>query len=126
MNRVNQKHAVYQTTWLTATDCPSCGVIYGMDEAYLVRRREDGKVWYCPNGHSVYFTESDLDRARKRIAALETEGLDLLRKNKQLANDVLDKIQERKRLERRAKAGVCAFCHRTFQNVARHMQTKKH
>lgn len=54
--------------------CPTCSVRFGMTEEKhdLVKRL--GHSFYCPNGHSLSYRETELDRAQKRIASLENHA----------------------------------------------------
>ena len=60
--------------YLYITDCPTCGVVYAFSTDYEKRRREDGKSWSCPNGHSgIYFGESDAATERKARLTAERQ-----------------------------------------------------
>ena len=45
-------------------------------------------------------------------------------RTERLHGDLMDAAKEAKRLNRRAKAGVCSKCHRTFKQLSRHMKSK--
>ena len=57
--------------------CASCGVIYFFSEDWCKRATEEGKSWCCPNGHSQWFGESQLDKMRQERDRLKREKLDL-------------------------------------------------
>lgn len=109
--------------------CFECGVEFA--SPVLLKRRDDGKRFYCPNGHQQHFTETVETRLRRD---LESEK----RKREQAERDVewqrsqakTARAQETraknqlKRLKSRVEAGVCIHCNRTFQNLARHMESK--
>jgi chromosome segregation ATPase len=88
------------------------------------RRRQDGGHFFCPNGHSQHFTESEVARLSKkleeqmRVATKMAECARMAERSAQKAQ------AETKRLKRRISAGVCPCCNRTFQNLARHMKSK--
>jgi len=116
---------------LVEMTCPICGVHYGLERRYYDHRNNGatdarGKKlsWHCPNGHSLIFTESvaeKLRRERDRLAQRVAEKDDeIALQRKQL---IASKGQVT-RLQKRAKAGTCPCCNRTFSNMARHMQTK--
>ena len=119
------------TTALYVGDCPECGVIFGITTEMEARRRSDGATFYCPNGHSMSFGASEAARLKDEL------------KRKQSSLDWYSNANQRERAAReaaenslrttkghltraknRARAGLCQDCNRTFQNVARHMQTK--
>jgi hypothetical protein len=111
-------------TNFTSIQCCSCGCHFGLDEYMYKRRLEDKKDFYCPNGHPQSYTESEADQLRKERDRLK----------QQIAyKDDLVKAAERQvvaakgqitKLKKRAKAGVCPCCNRTFSNMAAHMKTK--
>lgn len=107
--------------------CGTCGIPFAAPDYFWEQRQRDGKTWYCPNGHQRMFTETDhsrLVKTKTEVARLENLLADEQRAVSHLVRRVADKDQEIKRMNRRAKAGVCQDCHRMFQNVARHMQIK--
>jgi hypothetical protein len=76
--------------------CPVCGVHYGIEEKFIKRKREKGDDWFCPNGHNLISKNLTIDRLEKDI----------------------------KKANRKAKAGVCPCCNRTFKQLADHMKVK--
>jgi hypothetical protein len=105
-----------------------CGMLHAIPEE-LSRSADQNKNTsvYCPLGHSwVSGTHEKREsaRLRQRIASLED--------NVRVAE--LDKEAERRRhaatkgqltkTKKRVEAGMCIHCNRTFQNLARHMETK--
>jgi DNA repair exonuclease SbcCD ATPase subunit len=88
---------------------------------------ENGHKVYCPLGHVWVVTETvqqKLDRERERREAAERRA--------QASRDLLA-AEERShsatrghltRVKKRTAHGVCPCCNRTFQNVARHMESK--
>lgn len=111
--------------------CISCGVWFGFD-AYLDQQlRNNKKSFYCPNGHTQAYCESEADRVRKDLAAKQKE-LDRERQNlameRQLRIDTEARLEKEKtalkRQTKRVNAGVCPHCNRTFSQLQRHMQCK--
>lgn len=119
-------------------DCPNCGVLFGIPPGFEYRRRADGRLFYCPNGHSMSYGKGEADKLREQI---EEE-----RRKRQIAEQQIArwqdyeneartarKLAERKaaaakgqvtRLKNRARAGLCPCCNRSFVNLQRHMGTK--
>lgn len=104
----------------TECQCKSCGVVHHIPTALYNGLRENGGYYNCPNGHSwgwdkaqekeVERIRRDRDRAIQERARLEEENAE---KDKKIV-----------RLEKRASAGICPCCTRTFTNMARHIKTK--
>lgn len=109
---------------LTTMNCCICGVVFAMPEHMRARAQENGNSFYCPNGHSQSYSESESDRLRKK---LDEQTRVATREAQRAANAEAEtsKIKRKlKTVEKRVHAGVCPCCNRTFQNLARHMATK--
>lgn len=105
---------------LYVTDCPRCGVIFAVTEDYEQRRQSDGKTFYCPNDHPMSFRESDTERLRQAEAQL-THTQDQLRASIEQAERTRQALV---RDRHRFANGVCPCCHRSFENVKRHMASQ--
>ena len=112
---------------VTLTCCQTdCGISFAVPAWWHKGKRETHTLFYCPNGHSQKFTaDSDLDiarrerdRAKQQLARAEQEALDAHRRA-----DLLQK--QKRKLEKRAAAGTCPCCQRTFSNMSTHMR-KQH
>jgi hypothetical protein len=106
--------------YLDLETCCVCGIPFGMPRWLDEQRREDGKSFFCPNGHDQIFsrsTKEELAEARRRLASLE-EDLRVERMARKEAET------ENARQSKRSAAGVCPCCHRSFVQLARHMKTK--
>ncbi len=125
MGRISQRDVTQVRVVLNAHDCPTCGVVYGLTEELERRRRDDGGGFYCPNGHTIVFAGGERERLREQVSRLQTQKDHLLQSNERLCNDLMDAAKEARRLQRRAAAGMCEVCRRTFANKANHMK-KKH
>jgi hypothetical protein len=93
-----------------------------MDHKLKADKSSTNRNWYCPNGHSLIFTEyaadrlqRELDRTKQQIARVEDEKREAERRA-----DLAEKRE--KRLKKRASAGTCPCCQRTFSNMSEHMK----
>lgn len=110
----------------TITCCAAgCGIPFAVPEHWYDKRREDHTLFYCPNGHSQHFsgaTEAEKlrrerDNLKQQMARVEDE--------KRLAERKLAQaVATTKRIKKRASAGNCPCCKRTFSNMAAHMKTQ--
>lgn len=114
-----------------ATCCGVCDIRFAVTGDFIRARREDGKTLYCPQGHAISFSDTEIDRLRKANARLEKEkqtALELkLRAEDERRSAVVarDRAMKREaRIRKRAENGVCLYCNRSFGNLARHMHTK--
>lgn len=102
--------------------CGNCGVEFAMPERLNQDRIDHGTTFYCPNGHPrgyVETTEQKLAKAQRRAAGLERE-------NRQAWELAEERARELRRVKRRANAGVCQYCHRSFSSTSltRHIKTQ--
>ncbi len=97
--------------------CGECGIEFCVPDFFQEERKKTGKGWHCPNGHSRVYKESDADKFRReRDRALQQLA--------QRDDAIAAKDRELKRLKKRAAAGTCPCCQRTFSNMSRHMKQK--
>lgn len=119
---------------LYVTDCAYCGVPFAISHDYDERRRDDGRGFYCPNGHVMSYDSRD----RKRMEQLEREATAAKNGARWAREDAERQRQKARRADyqaraakgeltkakKRAAAGLCPCCRRTFQNVQRHVQSQ--
>lgn len=107
---------------LEVTVC-TCGVLFAMPKKLLDERRYDGANFYCPHGHSLSFDgdqkrlKRQLENERDRAARLSA-NLDQSEASRRAYKGQATK------LKKRASAGVCPCCQRSFKELKRHMETK--
>jgi hypothetical protein len=107
--------------------CGECGIKWGMPRWFVETRRkgdQKSRNYYCPNGHCRVFKETENDRLRRERDQLKQDAARL--EDERAAAVAAQKKAEKelKRTFRRATAGVCPCCHRSFQALVRHMKTK--
>jgi len=108
-----------------AHQCGTCGVVWAIDLEYLNARREDHEGWVCPNGHSFVYNgpseteklKRQLERERTRSGRIAAER-DQIEASRRATKGVVTKMKKR------AAAGVCPCCNRTFKQLADHMATQ--
>jgi len=111
------------TETLTVTSC-WCGIRLAIpDNLYAYATRHKNKAVFCPLGHEFVFdntTEEKLRRALDREAATRAR---LDQAEASLSAQKAATTRVRNKLKR-VEAGVCPHCNRSFQNLARHMESK--
>jgi hypothetical protein len=110
---------------LVATSC-WCGIGHAIPEdLYNAASRDHTKSVYCPLGHEWVFTgETEAQKLARQLTA-QQEYADSL--NRRLTDEQNHSRAVRgvvTKLRKAAINGQCAFCHRHFANVARHMATQ--
>ncbi len=111
--------------------CPTCGVDVTMPSALLAKKRENGTIFYCINGHSQSFNLSTVDKLRKELEE-QKKATDRARLELEVARNMRDTARKAEAIARgklkaqsqRIKHGVCPCCHRTVRQLAAHMQMK--
>lgn len=117
---------------LEAQKCGECGVVFGIEGAYLRSLMQSHRVFYCPNGHGLRYTgKSESEKLRDEVtrtqAALDQAWARIDEKNRELAaqrrsaaavKGVLTKVKKR------ISGGVCPCCNRYFKALHRHMTTQ--
>lgn len=115
---------------LETETCVTCGILFAMPQDFKNRciAKPLVKKFYCPNGHEQwYLGKSDQQKLREAEAELNNE-----RGRRRLAEEEAEKARiaakreatRRKNVQRRADAGVCQHCHRSFKDVQGHMERK--
>ncbi len=116
--------AIQQRLDLETIECGECGIVFAVTEQYRRGLIDTSRGFYCPNGHRRAYTESQVDKLRKELAAKERaliwEQERVASLNKQLKRE----RTATKKFERRVSVGVCPCCQRTVSQLARHMQSK--
>lgn len=114
---------------LTVVTC-WCGVRHAIPSELRreqMRARETGgrQDVYCPLGHShAPAGESEADKLRRRLEQeRDRRARETSRADQAEASAAAHKGHAT-RLRRRAKAGTCPCCKRTFKQLARHMETQ--
>jgi len=120
---------------LITLHCAECSMLFGASDDFIRRRREDGQQFYCPQGHSNVYHDTELKRLQRENERLQIE-LTREKQRRQLecqthASEIRGERIKRgkaearlKRTETRVHAGVCPHCNRTFKQLAAHMRTK--
>lgn len=115
-------------TKLVQIECGTCGVVHAIPEAMYDAKHKEGGFWQCPNGHSRGFSRGSLQKENERLkqdaARLEQIAAEQRRLREKAEKQLKKTAKKLMNVEKRAHAGVCPCCNRTFSNVQRHMETK--
>jgi hypothetical protein len=116
--------------------CYQCGVVFGLEQGFQKQRVGDHKPFYCPNGHSQWYTgktdkEREIDRLKDELRRTENarsfqaaraqqhaEAAETARRQAAAARGVVTKVK------RRIGRGVCPCCNRYFRELHQHMTTQ--
>lgn len=111
--------------------CGVCHIAFAIPTSKYRKCSENGAEFWCPNGHNLVFTETEkqkllkqLEQEKKRTKWAE-ESRDNYRadlQNEQRKRSALKGVLTK--VKKRVGHGVCPCCQRTFQQLARHMNSK--
>lgn len=111
-------------TQFTEMECGKCGIEFSVPTHFYDDKRANGNRFYCPNGHPRVFRESDADKYRRQRDRLQ-QRLAEAKENTAIAERATAAQKGIvTKMKKRASAGVCPCCNRTFQNLGRHMKSK--
>jgi hypothetical protein len=118
------------TEKLVVTSC-WCGIPFAIpSNLHTWLSKDSNNHCHCPNGHEMVFSnglQQQLEEARRQArSAREREGAtrSLLEHEQRSHAATRGHLTKAKKKVHRAEHGVCPHCKRTFQNLARHMESK--
>jgi hypothetical protein len=109
---------------LEEVTCAVCGIDFAIPDWLKQKRHEDGREFYCPQGHSLTFTKPEIDKLREKVGRLEAQAIHLEDQRRAAERSASAYKGQVTALRQRVANGVCPCCHRSFTNVARHMANK--
>lgn len=124
---------ITRTIKIESVNCGACGITFGLESSFKTARLDDGKLFYCPNGHGISWeainqaerTEIQLREQVEAARSLAQREAQRRAQAEAVARTADYKARAAKgqltKTRKRIAAGVCPCCQRTFQNVARHM-----
>ena len=119
------------TTYYVQT-CIVCGISFGMPKEFDRLCRQTRQTFYCPNGHNQHYVgKTEAERLKQQLEAKQS-ALEFTERQLTRAKQEARTAEHRRRAEKAAKTklqkrvanGVCPCCHRHFENLQRHIETK--
>ena len=121
---MNRSIEINTTTKLITEECYACGVVFAIPSSLNDKCRRNGATFYCPNGHGQVYAETREMKLRHQLDQREGELEMVYGRLNGALKEITVKKREATRLKNRVKAGVCTECHRHFENLQRHMESK--
>lgn len=128
---------------LVTETCCNCGMLFAMTNDFkdkMLSRRDKPEGWfYCPAGHRQHYlgqtkeqqlaaqlaeAERQRQRAQQNVAMWQDDAREARQQAEHERKRAAGYKGHATRMTKRAKAGVCPCCNRTFQQLARHMATR--
>lgn len=117
MGNVYNLQLNYQQT-VSLIACYKCSLPIALTADQERNLRENHESFYCPLGHQQHFTgKSETERLREQLSAQ-------IRSATEASARAYTAEQQLARHKRRAAAGTCPCCKRSFVALARHMKAK--
>lgn len=116
-----------ETVTLVIETCIDCGTPFGMEATLNNQLRRNGRVFYCPNGHTQVYAEpieKRMEQLKNTVKTLEADKKFYKEEAERKARQLSATKGVLTRTKNRIAKGVCPCCHRQFIQMARHMQTK--
>jgi hypothetical protein len=113
--------------------CYKCKHLIYMESGTEADLRKNGHEFFCLWGHGQVFRpgKTDLEKMQEELDAITRQRDRARQENARLAEDVAAAERRARaakgqatKLRKRAAAGVCPCCNRTFQQLASHMAEK--
>jgi hypothetical protein len=104
--------------------CGECGILFSVPEVWRAEKQGDGSGWFCPNGHSRVYRESDAAKAKRELEAEKQRHRETLSRLNEAQIEKAKVEAKAARLVKRTKHGTCPCCNRTFAQLAKHMKSK--
>lgn len=116
------------TVIVSLTDCCVCAGPIALTDSQERVLRNNHNTFYCPMGHQNYWAaKSDRERVKELEQEVQSQREYAQRVERDLGFERRSHTATKGQLTKTRKRianGVCPHCNRTFQNVARHMESK--
>ena len=106
--------------------CAQCGCVFGLSRTMYDNLRAVGGGFFCVNGHSLTYGETEVQRLRKEKARL-TSTLDQERAQRHEERERAKRAEATlkghvTRLKNQAATGQCPCCDKAFPDLEAHMK----
>ena len=129
---IPKNRTVHIETVMHIIECAGCSIDFGIGDDFMARRRKDHATFYCPNGHTNYYSGDNAEeKIRKELEA--ARSLAQREARRRSCAEARERTAEYRRraakgqltkIRNRIAKGDCPECHRHFSDVLAHMATK--
>ena len=105
-------------------DCINCGIIFAIPRELRARLTNNRQTFYCPNGHSMSYTEPEIERVRKQLEQAKRDAEWQRQRAESADKRLIAAKGQMTKLKNRVNHGVCPHCQRTVSQMERHIATK--
>jgi hypothetical protein len=107
--------------------CCNCGMTFGITQGFMDMRRNDGEIFYCPNGHSQHYShsiKSKLEDMKKAFLNAQQDTQWWREEAEAKAKALSSTKGQLTKVKNRIAKGVCPCCNRQFLDLNRHMDNQ--
>jgi len=115
----------YET--IVVETCCDCGVTFGLTDGFYKLRQRDGNSFFCPNGHSQFYTNNDVKKIndlKKALKNVESDRVFWKEQAEEKGRSLSATRGQITKIKNRVAKGICPCCNRQFTNLHDHMETK--
>jgi hypothetical protein len=97
-----------------------CGVTFAFTQGFKDQRQKDGKWFYCPNGHSMIYSNNDVQKMRDLKRALKDAQSDRsfwMEQAEEKGRSLSATRGQVTKIKNRVAKGICPCCNRQFMNL---------
>lgn len=110
---------------LTAECCWVCGTWFGLTQAFIKKRGEDGATFYCPNGDKIRYGTPEVTRLRSQLDQAQADARWQRGARERTERSLIATKGHLTRARKRAAAALCPVpgCTRQIVQMQRHLRT---
>lgn len=106
-------------------ECCDCHITFAVTTTFQKARQKDHNSFYCPMGHSQYYSNQSEEEKLRNQLRIEREYKEEYREERdRLKGSLIATKGHQTRLRKRIANGVCPCCKRNFKNLAGHMKSQ--
>lgn len=116
---------------LVEKKCGRCGIWFAVPDWFEDEALKEGPRggWHCPNGHARHYLQGQREKdeirtLKDRLLSHQAREAHLVDQRDATERSLRATKGQVTKLKKKAAAGACPCCKRTFQNVSRHMQNQ--
>jgi hypothetical protein len=113
------------TTQMIYETCCNCFVVFGMTQELYRQRKQDGRSFYCPNGHGQYYSKSTESTLKEKLKAAEENARWWKGEAEFKSRQVSNRQGQITKIKNSIKQGFCPLCNdKHFPDLETHMCEK--
>ena len=54
-------------------ECPTCHIDFQVTNVFYKQRKQNGKDFFCPNGHVLYYPKAEIPELKRQLAKIKKQ-----------------------------------------------------